>query len=96
MTLFPVSLSFVLKNGRISGIVVRALNSMPSTEFWVLHYSGHIKILIPVMMITQTKLQNLYHLSQTYSKTILNQFHSDYAQRVYQQDNNSPCSNVLA
>jgi len=31
-----VSVSFVLKNGRISGIVVQAINFMPNTQLWVL------------------------------------------------------------
>ena len=36
MTLFLMSPSFVLKNGRISGIVARAINFTPSTQLWVL------------------------------------------------------------
>ena len=36
MILFLASRSFVLKKGRISGIVARAINFMPSTQLWVL------------------------------------------------------------
>jgi len=36
MTLFLVFPRFVLKNGRISGIVARAINFTPYTQLWVL------------------------------------------------------------